>query len=307
MPHASCCVIFNPTAGRGRLRNSLERLRRSLGSRADFWPSREPGHAAELAELAARQGYSIVAAAGGDGTVHEVAAGVVLSEQPEVTLAVLPAGSANDYAHSLGLGPDWWAHADPAVGTHLVDVGMVRAGERRKPFVNGLGLGFNGAVTLESRRIKYLRGLALYGFAFLRALFAHFRCPPTDVHLDDEVRQGPTLALSLALGRREGNFVVAPDAILDDGRFDYVHVGKLTRWDMLRFLPGLAFGRLPTHPQVWRGRCSRAFIRCEAPLTVHVDGEFFCLASDDVRELEVELLPRRLRVLGRIGGAFAPS
>jgi diacylglycerol kinase family enzyme len=301
-------VIFNPTAGRGRLRSALERLRRSLGSRADFWPSREAGHAEELAQLAAKQGYAVVAAAGGDGTVHEVAAGVFLSGQPDVTLAVLPAGSANDYAYSLGLGPDWWAHPDPAIGPRLVDVGVVRAGARQKPFINGMGLGFNGAVTLESRRLKHVRGLALYGLAFLRAMVSHFRTPLTTVQLDDgEMRQVPTLALSLALGQREGNFIVAPEALLDDGRFDYIHVGSLRRWDLLRFLPGLALGRLPSHPQVWRGRCQRVVVRCEAPLTVHVDGEFFSLQRDDVRELEVQLLPGRLRVLGRTGGAFAPS
>jgi diacylglycerol kinase family enzyme len=216
-------------------------------------------------------------------------------------MAVVPVGSANDYAHSLGLDDRWWMQPDPTVAAHRVDVGVVRSGDRRRFFVNGLGLGFNGAVTLESRRIKRLQGLALYGMALLRALWGRFQKPVMTVQLDDaEARTVPTLALSLALGRREGNFVVAPKARLDDGLFDYIHAGPLRRLDLLKFLPGMITGRLRSHPAVWMGTCRRLRLRSEAALITHVDGEFFSLPEQDVRELEVDLLPGRLRVLGRL-------
>ncbi len=300
MSAARICVIYNPAAGRGRGSARLDRLRRTLGAAAEFWPTSGPGQAEELALRAAGTGFSVVAAAGGDGTVHEVANGVLRSESNTVTLAVVPVGSANDYAHSLGLDDRWWLRPDPTVSVHLVDVGIVRSGVRSRFFVNGLGLGFNGAVTLESRRIKRLQGLALYGLAFLRALWLHFHSPLMTVRLDDaEARTLPTLALSLALGRREGNFVVAPNALLDDGLFDYVHVGPLRRRDLLAFVPGMITGRLREHPDVRMGNCRRVRLRSEAALTVHVDGEFFCKPNDDVLTLEVDLLPARLRVLGR--------
>ncbi len=300
MSAAGVCVIYNPAAGKGRAHARLDRLRRTLGTSAEFWPTRNPGQAEELARRAAEAGIPVVAAAGGDGTVHEVANGLLSSESRTVTMAVVPVGSANDYAHSLGLDDRWWMHPDPTVGPRRVDVGIVRAGTRSRYFVNGLGLGFNGAVTLESRRIKRLQGLALYGLAFLRALWSHFRAPLITVQMDDAAaRTVPTLALSLALGRREGNFVVAPNARLDDGLFDYVHVGPLHRRDLLKFVPGMITGRLRYHPAVWMGNCRRVHLRSEAALTVHVDGEFFCLPQEDVRELEVELLPGRLQVLGR--------
>jgi diacylglycerol kinase (ATP) len=300
MPTARVCVIYNPAAGKGRARARLERLRRTLGALAEFWPTKAPGQAEDLARMAAEAGFAVVAAAGGDGTVHEVANGLVGSGIHDVTMAVVPVGSANDYAHSLGLDEYWWLKPDPTVGRHRVDVGVVRAGERSRFFVNGLGLGFNGAVTLESRRIKHLQGLALYGLAFLRALWLRFDTPSMTVQLDDaEARTVPTLALSLALGRREGNFVVAPNARLDDGLFDYVHAGPLRRRDLLKFVPGMVSGKLRSHPAVWMGNCRRVRVRSESALTVHVDGEFFCLPGQDVRAIEVELLPGRLQVLGR--------
>ena len=299
MSAARVCVIYNPAAGKGRAHGRLDRLRRTLKASAEFWPTHGPGQAQELARKAADSGFAVVAAAGGDGTVHEVANGLLRSESTAVTLAVVPVGSANDYAYSLGLDERWWLSPDPTIAAHFVDVGVVRAGTRSRFFVNGLGLGFNGAVTLESRRSKRLQGLALYGLAFLRALIWHFHSPSMTVQLDDEERTVPTLALSLALGQREGNFVVAPNAVLDDGLFDYVHVGPLRRRDLMAFVPGMITGRLREHPDVRMGRCRRVRLRAESALTVHVDGEFFCLPQDDVRALEVDLLPGRLRVLGR--------
>jgi diacylglycerol kinase family enzyme len=298
------CVIYNPASGKGRGRLRLERLRCVLGGRAEFRPTRRPGDGEELALEAAGDGFATVVAAGGDGTVHEVANGLLRSARPDVTLAVVPVGSANDYAHSLGLDAGWWQRRDPVVGVRAVDVGVVRSGARSRYFVNGLGLGFNGAVTLESRRIKRLQGLALYGLALLRALWYHFRCPTMRVRLDSgPERVGPTFALTLALGRREGNFVVAPNAALDDGLFDYLYVGGLTRWQAMRLLPALALGRLPAdHPVLSMGRCRRAALTSAAPLIVHTDGEFFSRPEDDVRELEVELLPSRLRVFNKLGG-----
>jgi diacylglycerol kinase (ATP) len=301
MSPAKMCVIHNPTSGRGRGKHRLERLRRDLGERADFWPTAGPGQAEELALRAAREGFAVVAAAGGDGTVHEVANGLLRAGRPETVLAVFPIGSANDYAHSLGLPPHWWQHADPAIGPRAVDAGLVRSGERSRYFVNGLGLGFNGAVTLESRRIKHLQGLALYGVALFRALLFRYRHPLVTVTLDGQQRSVPTLALSLAIGRREGNFVVAPEACLDDGLFDYLHAGPLPRRALLPFLPGLFAGRFrPVHPSVWMGRCEQAVVHSQEPLTVHVDGEFFCTPDDGVHDLEVTLLPGALRVIGRL-------
>ncbi len=123
-----------------------------------------------------------------------------------------------------------------------------------------------------------------------------------NVRLDDAPEHvGPTLALSLALGQREGNFLVAPDALLDDGLFDHLHVGNLTRLSVLGFAPGLVTGKLSAHPEIRRGRCRQAHVRSETPLVVHVDGEFFSLPDDGVRELDVQLLPGALRVWGWTG------
>jgi diacylglycerol kinase (ATP) len=260
------CVIFNPHSGRGRAAGRLERLRSQWGSHAAFWPTEQEGHGADLAYKAAENGFTVVAAAGGDGTVHEVANGLLSAGRPVVAFAVVPIGSANDYAHSLGVD----SGAPPPAAERWVDVGTVRdARGRERYFVNCLGLGFNGKVTMEARRIK-------------------------------------RLMLSVLLGRREGGFVLAPDAQLDDGLFDYVHTGDLSRLEVLRFLPRLALAGPPkNHPKVRLGRCRRFVLQSPTALTVHIDGEFFAQPEDDVCDLEIGLLPRALRVKLALGGGTA--
>ena len=108
----------------------------------------------------------------------------------------------------------------------------------------------------------------------------------------------PTLIVSLGIGRRQGNFVVAPNALLDDGLFDYLHAGGLSRWKLLSLLPAAIRGRPPTtEPQVRLGVCRRSTVDSEAALVAHIDGEIFCRPHENVRRLEVEILPGRLRSL----------
>lgn len=262
-------------------------LRAAWECRAEFRPTERPGQGEELAKAAAEEGFAMVAAAGGDGTVHEVANGLLDAGRPDVVFAVVPIGSANDYARSL------------VVGEQLVDVGRVTdATGRRRHFVCCLGLGLNGSVTLESRKIKRLQGVALYGLATLRALWYRYACPPLTLTVDDQPPETvPTLMLSVLLGRSEGGFVMAPEAKLDDGLFDYVHAGGLSRWEVLRLLPRLALAGPPKdYPKVRQGQCSRLGVRSPSPLTVHIDGEFFAQPEDAVTELEIRLQPRALRV-----------
>jgi len=294
------CVIFNPAAGRNRAGGRLERLRRRWGDQVEFQPTQYAGHAVALARQAALDGFHTIAAAGGDGTVHEVANGILRAGRPEVVFGVWPAGSANDYAYALNVEGDWPMCPDwpKRLSVMRADVGRVTGGGRDKFFVNGLGVGFNASVTLEAHGIRQLRGMALYGVAFVRAVWKHFLSPRLVVMIDGVSLERETLALTISLGKREGGFLVTPKAELDDGRFDYVHAGRLGRFEALRMLPRMAAGTLPDdHPLIRQGRCSAVRVSGDTPLRVHIDGEFFCLTDDNVHEIAVDLLPGAIRVL----------
>jgi diacylglycerol kinase (ATP) len=88
------CVVFNPASGKNRAQSRLAKVRATWGEHVDFRPTRGPGDATLIAEQAARAGYAVVAAAGGDGTVHEVINGLMRAGRPDVQFALVPVGSA---------------------------------------------------------------------------------------------------------------------------------------------------------------------------------------------------------------------
>jgi diacylglycerol kinase family enzyme len=291
------CVIYNPAAGRGRAKRLIERLRHS-GAAIDFRATAGPGHGGEVARRAIESGHLRIIAAGGDGTVHEVANGILDAERAEVTFGVWPIGSANDYAFALDVYGNWPLETGRRMRIRNVDVGRIRGGGRSRYFINGMGLGFNSAVTLESRSIRRLQGMMLYGLAFFRALWRHYEYPELSIRLDETELNQPVLALTVNLGKREGGFLVTPHADLCDGQFDVVLAGAISRLRAFSLLPKLAAGTLPhDHPLIRQTRCRRVTIHGTQPLRIHIDGEFFCHREDGIAEVDIELLPARLPVL----------
>jgi diacylglycerol kinase family enzyme len=292
------CVIYNPAAGRGKAERLLEEFRQGKHAQIELWPTTHAGHAVELATRAAEEGFARVVAAGGDGTVHEVANGILRHARRDVVFSVWPIGSANDYAYSLGM-IEWWTRraSPPPVVVMEVDVGRVSADGRERYFVCNLGVGFNGMVNGEARKTRWLAGMPLYAWAFLKSMVKHFARPVMTIRFDEQEVTGPTLALSVLNGQREGNFPLRPDASLTDGLFDYMHATRLSRWHLIRYLPAMATGRLPENHTLLRlGRARRIVVRSEAPLCVHADGEFVCVPEEGIQKIEVEVVPRRLRV-----------
>lgn len=251
----------------------------------------------ELARQAADEGFERVIAAGGDGTVNEVGNGLLRAAKPAV-MGVWPLGSSNDYAFALGL-TEWLKRQGGGVPLRrrAVDVGATRSSKGEHFYLNCAGVGFNGMVALDSRRIRFLRGMPLYALAYLRAMAWYFRTPTTRVRFDAAEVVSPLLALTVNVGIREGGFPITPAAKLDDGQFDYVHVADLRRWDLIRLLPRLMAGKLPTdHPKIRLGTCTQVAVSGETPLCVHADGEFACVPADGVTQMTFDTLAGRLTV-----------
>ncbi len=292
------CVIYNPAAGRGRAESLIAEVRPSFGPEVELYPTERAGQAEDLAARACERGFARVVAAGGDGTVHEVANGVLRAGRPGVIFSTWPLGSANDYAYTLGFS-EWWRRRRENLPTEtlVADVGRIRSGDKERFYVNSLGVGFNGMVTVEARKIRRLRGLPLYTLAFLKAGAKHFATPSMSIRFDGEECDGPTLALTINVAQREGGFPLTPEASLTDGKFDYLHARNLRRWHLVRYLPAMARGRLPAgHPRFKLGQCRRVELRSETPLCVHADGEFFSVPEDGLTTLTVEVVPAALTV-----------
>ena len=264
---------------------------------AEFRATEHAGHATDLARRAVGEGFRVIAAAGGDGTVHEVAAGILSADSAHQTFAVVPLGSANDYAFSI-TEQFGQSELDDDSG-QMLDVGVLRSSARDDQFfLESLGIGLTGEITVEALRIPHRQGLWLYGTAAWRVLRRRGDPPLMSIAWDDEPPVATkTRLLSILIGRREGNFLMAGEALLDDGLFDVVHGGDVGYWESLRLLPRFLLGGPPkNHPRIDLRRCRRLTITSPDPLSIHTDGEVSATPADDVRDVELEILPSRLRV-----------
>ena len=268
-----------------------------------------PGEAVSLARRARLDGYTIVVAAGGDGTVHEVVNGLAEATPEEETvqgLAVLQTGSGNDFSDMVGAAQeiDTAVHAIREGNTRRVDLGLVEAFDGRNTlrryFDNNLGIGFEAQVTLESRKIKRLRGFLIYLWATLRALRSydqpHFEISWIDGAGNEHNAAKEMLLVSIGNSRRVGGgFYLTPDAVMDDGLLDLAFADALSQLGILTLLPK-AMTRTGLHGQksVSFDRLRYAAIAVRQPVPVHTDGE---ILSGKVERLTVEVQPGRLQVI----------
>jgi hypothetical protein len=155
---------------------------------ADWSGTVYPTHATELARQAALDGYDLVVALGGDGTVHEVVNGLMqVPEEKRPILGVVPLGSGNDFAHAVGV-PD---KADYALAHALkgepstIDIGLLTDEQgRREFFDNTLGIGFDAVVTIRSHRLPLLRGFLMYLVAVIQTIILNF--DPASLHVETQ-------------------------------------------------------------------------------------------------------------------------
>lgn len=306
-------VILNPYAGRGRGKRDSGEIRAAFeraGVPYDLVETTAVGEATSLARGARLDGFAVIAAAGGDGTIHEVVNGLAQATPEEETvagLALLPAGSGNDFSDLIGA-PRAYDEAVEAIRrgvTRRVDLGRVEAFDGRnvvrRYFDNNLGVGFEAQVTVESGKVKRLRGFAIYLWAVLRALRAYEQ-PRLEMAWSDgegAAHQAVKRMLLISIGngsRVGGGFYLTPDAVMDDGLLDLTLVDALSRLDILRLLPrAMTATGLYGQKAVRFGKLRSACITAGQPVAVHADGE---ILSQEVERLSVAVEPGRLQVVG---------
>jgi len=301
-------VILNPVAGRGYSNSVESEITRYLmeeGLDFDLVYTERKGHAIELAEQAVSDGFEIVAAAGGDGTTNEVINGLMAGSKKKdkckCTLALFPTGSGNDFTYSAGVPTDFRevCHLIANRKTRIVDLGRVSIpGQEPRYFDNQLGIGFDGVVTLEARKFKRVRGMALYLPVVLKTVFLTNKATRVTIEYDNEKLELSTIQISIANGIREGGgFYMAPEAKLDDGYFDLIVICEIGKLAMLGIIPKFMKGTHTKHKAATTLRAKKVTITSEDDLTAHFDGEILCT---DGHRIECEIVPQCLRVFGNI-------
>ncbi len=256
-----------------------------------------PGELGDLARKAADDGAKLLVVVGGDGSVNEVANGIAGRE--DVDVAVIPRGTGWDFARTYKI-----PHKlDGAVGVALtgrartIDLGRATyrawdGSEASTYFANVASAGMSGAIAQRANdTTKVLGGKISYLWATL-AVFARWQNSELRVTVDDESRVGQMHDVVVANGRTfGGGMIICPEAEPDDGLFDVLTIGDLTKGDLLVTLPKTYRGRHLPHPKAELLRGAVVTIDADAPLPVELDGE-----QPGTTPVRFEIVPGALRV-----------
>ena len=273
----------------------LPRIRESFGALGvtAIDTTTAAGDERSLARRALDAGCRTLVAVGGDGTWSNVA-GAILESGADCRLALVAAGTGNDFAKTVGApAGDLAASARLAVEgpDATVDVGRIED----RHFLNIAGFGFDIAVLEDCARITWLRGDGVYLFSALRQLFGY---PGIEIDIGSpRGRRGNSRHLMLIVANARhfgGSFHIAPQADLRDGRLDAVSILDAPPLGRLSLFVAATRGTHVSRPRVVSEQAERFTLRFPEPPAYETDGEYRRAAT---AELEITCVPRALRVV----------
>ncbi|MFN8435115.1 MAG: diacylglycerol kinase family protein [Anaerolineales bacterium] len=299
-------LILNPMADMGRAwktANALRPIAQEFQGELTWSGTVYPTHAIDLARQAAEEGYDMVIAMGGDGTVHEVMSGLMqVPAEKRPVMGVVPIGSGNDFAYSIDINqkPDHaLAHALKAESIKPVDIGLMTDEHGRKEyFDNTLGIGFDAVVTIRSHKLPIVKGFLMYLTAVIQTILLNHNPAKLNIETDNQSWNTSALMLTLCNGPREGGgFMLSPKSKNDDGTMEFVIVNKVSRAMMFRLVPEFMSGTHMRFKQVHMGEFKKFSLVSDAPLYIHADGEIFTSFGSNLKKVTFEILPHALNVV----------
>jgi diacylglycerol kinase (ATP) len=294
-------VILNPYSNRWNSQKrwaECEAALNAAGIRFDFVVSERKGHIVELAEQAARENFSPIVIAGGDGSVGDVAQGLMQAAPSEKEaigpIGILPTGSANDIAFALGLPTNLYEAARVIANgkTRAMDLGKLND----RYFVNNSGAGLEPYVTLKHEKIHWIKGIGRYLVAAVQGIVDK---PEWSGKLkwDDGEHAGKFSMISIGNGRRTGGFFMTPHADPFDGRLTLAFGYRPTRLGLFRALPRAFNEDKNSYVEMdgmYEFHAKKIYVHLDQPSPVHTDGEMF---PEWMQDFEYEILPKKLKVI----------
>jgi diacylglycerol kinase (ATP) len=292
--------LVNPASANGATGPRWPQLAHELalaGLTGDALFSERPGELGALARRAVDEGATLLVVVGGDGSVNEVANGI--AGRDGVEIAVLARGTGWDFVRTFGISRKPADVAATALDgkTRTIDLGRVTyrswsGAEASAWFANVASAGMSGAIAKRANETtKVLGGKVSYALATI-AVFARWRNGEVRVDVDGITRGGRMQDVIVANGRYlGGGMKICPEAEPDDGLFDVLLIGDVTRAELLQTMPKLYRGTHLPHPkgELLRGRV--VTVESEEPLPIELDGE-----QPGTTPARFEVVPGALRV-----------
>ena len=263
-------------------------------------------HAIELARDAVLEGWRKLLVVGGDGAMHEVINGLYSQQEvspSEVTVALIPVGSGNDWGRFHGIPADYMAAvdlvADAEKHVRVQDIARVDTRMDGAPYcrymINVGGLGFDSEVCrrFDLAKARGHAGDKQYLNCLLKGFLA-YHCLQFRVSVDgEEFFRGHALSVALGLGRYcGGGMMQTPEAIPDDGLIDLTVVRKLSKLKFALKLPTLLNGTIFRNKEVLHTRGRRIDISAAPYSYMEVDGE-----AVGITPVHISVIPNGIKVI----------
>jgi diacylglycerol kinase (ATP) len=304
---AKTVFLVNPAADNGATGKrwpSLANRAGHLGLEGETLFSERPGHLSELAEQAAREGAGLVVAVGGDGTLNEVANGLFRAGG-SAELATIPIGTGMDFVRTHRIPTRFEDAVAVALDGEVrsVDLGRVAyrtwdGAPQERLLANVGSAGMSAAVARRANGMSKVAGGRATFFYALTRVFLEWENTLVRVGLDDGVRREALMHdVIVANGQYHGGAMwLAPEAQPDDGLFDVVLIGDVTKWDFVTTAPKIYRGTYLSHPKVELLRSRAVTVDADERLPIELDGE-----QVGTTPARFEIVPGALRL--RVPGA----
>ena len=289
-------LVYNPRAANWRARKLLPEVEAEFdryGVAFDLALTDYPEHAVEIVRSADFCRYDGIVAAGGDGTLFEVINGYFQNTgATKIPLGVLPVGTGNAFARDLELEIHRWKEAVSIIvggKTRWVDVGQFRTHGQVYYYLNIIGLGFVADVTKTASKLKRFGNLSYtLGVLFHTITLKAF---PIILELDGQIIERENIFVEVSNTRYTSNFLIAPNARIDDGLLDVILVNRLSRFRLLNAFPKVFTGEHIHMEEVDMFQVRRVVIRTPETKVLSPDGELV-----GITPVEIECLPQAVEV-----------
>lgn len=299
-------VIVNPQSGGGKSSRKWPKIEAALHRQGIVFSvafTREQGDAIKLVRAAIESGYRQIVAVGGDGTVNEVANGILKQQtvpSNEILLASIPIGSGNDWARMYGLPKNYERaiHLLKNPVTFIQDAGKISwtaSPEKQVRYFNNIaGFLFEAFLTEKTLSVNKsgFTGQFVYLISLLKYMF-RFKASEVFVKGDNFSEKGNLLLVTVGIGRYNGGGMnLVPRSLPNDGLLDITVADEISAGEILRNILKIYNGKIYSHPKIRHYQSRTLSFDGPAVLKIEADGEVL-----DSVPVKIEILPLALQIV----------
>lgn len=285
-------VIVNPLSARGKTEirwQTLKEIFKYYFKEYRYIFTERPLQATEMARQFLKEGFDLIIGVGGDGTLNEITNGYFRKDSQQVineeaSLGIVPSGTGSDFIRFLKIPRDFRKSVELIKNstTRKIDVGKITyknfdGQQVCKYFINAADFGLGAEVLNKISAIPALERTPFFYYKGLLSTIKSYKSKHVKIVIDDaEVVEGLFLIGAVANGRMVGGgMIIAPEAQLDDGRFDLILIEDMRRFEIIKNSMKLYTGKILTHPKVTFRRAKNIKVTSTDREEVHIeyDGE----------------------------------